>query len=160
MRLLQVEAEIAYLTQSLLAGVASPTVVSMIKMREQEKAKLEARHHPSQAASPATLLPSHVVKQRFEEKVGALRTSLDDRAVRGEAAQIVATLIESVTIYPGGEHGPEVEVVAKVADLVAYATNDNAAPKGGVCSSTAVVAGTRFDQCRTRIPLPARMASG
>jgi hypothetical protein len=56
-----------------------------------------------------------------------------------------ATLIESVTIYPNGEHGPEAEaeVVAKVSDLLAFATNDNAAREGGVMSSSVeLVAGT------------------
>ncbi len=47
--------------------------------------------------------------------------------VRTEAAQVLSTLIESVTIYPAGERGPEAEVVAKVSDLIAWATNDNAA---------------------------------
>ncbi|RYF11989.1 MAG: hypothetical protein EOO77_18285 [Oxalobacteraceae bacterium] len=52
------------------------------------------------------------------------------------------TLIESVTIYPEGPHGPEAEVMAKVSDLMAFATNDNAAPRGGMSSSMVVVAGT------------------
>lgn len=58
-------------------------------------------------------------------------------------------LIESVTIYPDGANGPEAEVVARVADLAAYATNDNAAPKGGVASSITVVAGARTGRCTT-----------
>ena len=68
---------------------------------------------------------------------------------------MLATLIESVTIYPNGEHGPEAEaeaeVVAKVSDLLAFATNDNAAPKGGDCSSMAVVAGTGFEPVTFRL---------
>lgn len=47
-----------------------------------------------------------------------------------------------MTIYPAGEHGPEAEVVAKVADPVAFATNDNAARKGDDRSFIAVVTGT------------------
>ncbi|MBX9860626.1 MAG: hypothetical protein K2Y20_13710 [Sphingomonas sp.] len=82
-------------------------------------------------------------------RFSALRDALDQEMVRSEAAEILSTLIESVTIYPDGEDGPEAEVIAKAADLLAFATNENAAPKGGVCSSIAVVAGTGFSQHRT-----------
>ena len=64
---------------------------------------------------------------------------------------MLATLIESVTIYPEGEHGPETEVVAKVADLVTFATNDNAAPKGGVIIFIVLVAGTGFEPVTFRL---------
>ena len=43
-----------------------------------------------------------------------------------------SALIESVTIFPDEERGPEPEVVAKVSDLIAFATNDNTAREGGV----------------------------
>jgi len=35
-------------------------------------------------------------------------------------------------ISPDGEHGPEAKVVTKVADLITFATNDDAAREGGV----------------------------
>ncbi len=81
-----------------------------------------------------------------------MREALDAETVRGEAAEILSTLIESVTIYPDGRDGPEAEVVAKVADLVAFATNDNAAREGGVMSSsTKMVAGTGFEPVTFRL---------
>ena len=89
--------------------------------------------------------------RRFKEKVAALRATLNDEAVIGEAAAVLETLIESVTIYPDGPHGPEAEVVAKVSDLMSWATNDNAAPKGGDCSSITVVAGTGFEPVTFRL---------
>jgi site-specific DNA recombinase len=98
----------------------------------------------------ATILPHPVLLDRFEQKVAALRVSLDDEAIRTEAAATLATLIASVTIYPG-ETGPEAEVVARVEDLMAFATNDNAAPKGGVGSSITVVAGTGFEPVTFRL---------
>ncbi|HXH16074.1 MAG TPA: hypothetical protein VNJ10_08055 [Sphingomonas sp.] len=64
-----------------------------------------------------------------------------------------AVHIESVTIYPDGKHNPEAEVVAKVADLVAFATNDNPAHEGGDRNSIVLVAGTGFGRCRTRFRL-------
>ena len=56
-----------------------------------------------------------------------------------------------MTIYPNGDHGREAEVVAKVGDLLTWATNDNAAPKGGVASSIALVAGTGFEPVTFRL---------
>ena len=49
-----------------------------------------------------TILPHPVLLQRFEEKIGRLCETLNDEAVRGEAARIIPTFIESVTIYPLG----------------------------------------------------------
>ena len=65
---------------------------------------------------------------------------------------MLATLIESVTIYPAGEHGAEAEVVARTADLIAYAANENSPRRGGDggCSVT-VVAGTGFGQKHTLV---------
>jgi site-specific DNA recombinase len=60
-------------------------------------------------------------------------------------------LIKSVTIYLGKDESAETEVVAKVDDLVAFATNTNAAPKGGVTSYVMVVAGTGFEPVTFRL---------
>ena len=80
-----------------------------------------------------------------------LRDALDDQSTRFEAAEILSTLIESVTIYPEGKGGPEAEVVAKVADLATFATNDNAALGGGVGHSMVLVAGTGFEPVTFRL---------
>ncbi len=132
-RLSQVEIEIASLAQNFLSGVVSPALTALLTERESEKARLEAAlgTSPRLTATP-DLPPATVLLERFTARVEALRASLDDDAVRPEAAAILATLLESVTIYPAGERGPEVEVSAKVSDLIAYATNDNA-PLGAAC---------------------------
>lgn len=78
---------------------------------------------------------------------------LREKAVRTEAAELMDRLIESVMIYPDDANGPEAEIVAIVEDLVTFALNDNAAPRGGASSSTAVVAGAEFHRCRTRFLL-------
>ncbi|MDQ0836217.1 recombinase family protein [Sphingomonas faeni] len=147
----QLEMELSHLTQNLLGGLVSPILMDMISDREAELARLSAQTVGATARKPADILPHPVLLQRFSEKVTALRTSLDDVTIRSEAAGALATLIESVTIYPHGEHGPEAEVVARVSDLLAWATNDNAAPKGGGCSSMAVVAGTGFEPVTFRL---------
>ena len=149
-RLRQVGTELANLYQNLLAGLASPAVRAMIEEREAEKLRLEASVG-TRAKPMAQILPHPALLELFVRKVETLRVTLDDLSVRTEAAQVMSTLIESVTIYPVGERGPEAEVVAKVSDLVAFATNDNAAPRGGASCSTAVVAGTGFEPVTFRL---------
>ncbi|WP_457355133.1 recombinase family protein [Sphingomonas sp. UYP23] len=151
-RLTVIQLEIDNLAVNMLSGVASPTLLNMLGEREVEKARLETLLALRPTMRPAaTILPHPALLRLFEQKVGALRESLDQQSVRGEAAEILATLIESVTIYPDGERGAEAEVVAKTAGLFAFATNANAAPKGGVCSSMAVVAGTGFEPVTFRL---------
>ena len=73
----------------------------MIADREAEKTQLEAvltsRATPAQNAD---ILPHPLLLEQFTRKVEALRASLDEDAVQTEAAAVLATLIESVTIYP------------------------------------------------------------
>ena len=146
-----VEREIHNLAANMLSGVASPTLLRMLGEREAEKARLEAFMTARRTAAPtASILPHPTLLRLFEKKVGVLRDALDQNSLRGDAAAILATLIESVTIHPGGESGPEAEVVAKLEDLMIFATNDNAAPEGGA-SSMAVVAGTGFEPVTFRL---------
>jgi site-specific DNA recombinase len=151
-RLAVVTREIDMLAANMLAAVASPALQKLLGDREAEKSRLEGQLNTRTNVAPsATVLPHPALLQLFDEKVGRLRETLDNETVRGEAAEILSTLIESVTIYPDGTDGPEAEVVAKVADLLAFATNDNAAPKGGDRSSMAVVAGTGFEPVTFRL---------
>ena len=152
-RLKRIETELANLYQNLLAGLASPVLRTMIADREAEKTKLEAVLTQKAApAQTADILPHPALLEQFARKVEALRASLDDDAIRPEASAVLATLIESVTIYPAGERGPEAEVVARTADLIAYAANENTRPGGasGGCSVT-VVAGTGFEPVTFRL---------
>lgn len=151
-RLAIVTREIDNLAANMLAAVASPALLKLLADREAEKARLGGQLSAPTTVMPSTTILSHpALLQLFEEKVGRLRETLDTETVRGEAAEILSTLIESVTIYPEETHGPEAEVEAKVADLIAFATNDNAALGGGVCSSMVLVAGTGLNRNRQSI---------
>ncbi|WP_277971266.1 recombinase family protein, partial [Sphingomonas echinoides] len=146
LRLEQLNTELDNLYQNLLAGLASPALRAMIAEREAEKVRLETRGGTVTTGKPfAIIVPHPELVERFRSKVAALRQSLDDASIRTETAAVLSTLIESVTIYPDEPDGPEAEVVAKMTDLIAYAVNDNAAPRGGDCSSMTVVAGTGFE---------------
>jgi site-specific DNA recombinase len=116
-----------------------------------EKVRLEAQLSSGRQTPPsAEMLPHPVLKARFEEKVAALRASLDTDATRPEASQILSRLLESVTIYPDSPGGPEAEVVALTGTLASFAMNDNSPQRGsaGGCSVT-LVAGTRTERCHT-----------
>ena len=113
----QLETELANLYQNLLAGLASPALQARISEREIEKARLATITRVAVERPSADILPHPALMDMFTQKVEALRTTLDDASVRSEASEILSTLIESVTIYPGGVRGPEAEVVAKVSDL-------------------------------------------
>ena len=85
---------------------------------EAEKAKLESLLTRSTSAKPlAQIVPHPVLVQKFGDKIGALRETLNDDAVRTEAAELIVKLIESVTIHPDGANGPEAEIVSNVTDL-------------------------------------------
>ena len=153
-RLKQVTTEIENPYQNLLAGLASSALRAMIAEREAEKVRLEARGGAVHDRKPAAiLLPHPELAEQFRSKVASFRQSVDDALIRTEAAAVLSALIESVTIFPDEPDGPEAEVVARVSDLMAFPTNDNAAPRGGDCSSMSLVAGTGFDRCRTRFRL-------
>ncbi len=100
-RLAIVTREIDNLAANMLAAVASPALLKLLADREAEKARLGG-----QLSAPTTVMPSATIMshpallQLFKEKVGRLRETLDAETVRGEAAEILSTLIESVTIYP------------------------------------------------------------
>ena len=144
--------EIKNLSANLLSGVISPTLAKMLGDRESEYAEIVARLAQS-PTPPATakVLPHPELVQLFRQKITVLANTLNDDAVQAQAAALMDKLIESVTIYPDGPRGPEAEVVANVADLVSWATNDNTAPKGGVASSTSVVAGAGFEPATFRL---------
>jgi len=134
--------ELENLSANLLTGVLSPTLQRLLTEREKEEALLEARLVTASAPVAPPFAVNHGdLQDLFARKVSDLCETLNDAAVRTEAAGILATLIESVTIYPEGPDGPEAEVVSKVADLAAFALNDNAIPGGRVTSSMAGVAG-------------------
>jgi site-specific DNA recombinase len=151
-RLLEVEAEIHNLSQNMLAGILSPTLTKMLAEREAEQAALKARLERVRPVVTAEILPHPVLLKRFEEKVADLRSALNDKSIRRQAAETLSSLIESVTIYPRAEGAPEAEVVASVATLMALAANENSPGAGGLRgSSVMVVAGAGFEPATFRL---------
>ncbi len=147
-----VTAEIANLGANLMAGVVSNTLVALLADREAEKTRLEAALRVQPEGKLGTLPDAAELSDVFAKRAARLTETLSDEAVRGEAAEILSRLIESVTIYPGEDGSAEAEVVAKIEDLVAFATNAESPPRGGERGcSMAVVAGTGFEPVTFRL---------
>ena len=137
----------------MLAGVISSAPSELLTKLESEKAMLKACLAKAVCPQPtAEILPHPILLERFREKIGNLVEALVDDAIRPEAVSIIANLIESVTIYPDGEHGPEAEVVASVATLMSFASNKDTRPGDSLdgCTVT-VVAGTGFEPVTFRL---------
>jgi site-specific DNA recombinase len=87
-------------------------MLKLLEACETEQARLEGHLRARMTVMPpTTILPHSALLQLLAEKVGRLRETLNAETVRGEAADVLSTLVESVTIYPNGEHGPEAEAL-------------------------------------------------
>ncbi len=147
-----IDAELATLSENLLAGVVGPTIMAMISTREKERAALIARLAASAKPTKAEILPHPVLIRRFEEKVARLREALNDKAVRGEAVTTIRSLVRSITIHsePGGAISADVEASADV--LLRYAQDAESPLRRGVGGcSVVVVAGTGFEPVTFRL---------
>ena len=111
-RLAIVTAEIANLSANMLAGVLSETLMKLLVEREGEKQQLEAQIGVQPSIEAITLPAPEDLTKLFAEKERSLTETLNDKRIRGEAGEILSTLIESVTIYPGANGFAEAEVVA------------------------------------------------
>ncbi|QXQ08402.1 zinc ribbon domain-containing protein [Sphingosinicellaceae bacterium] len=150
-RLKAVEAEIGNLAANMLEGVVGPTLRAMLAAREQERATLLAQIAEQPTSTDAVVLTHPTIRRRFEEKVANLQASLDDPAIRAEAAEQIAALIESVTVHPDGQQS-YIEVEATTSKLIDFATNENNPRRGsGRGCSIAVVAGTGFEPVTFRL---------
>ena len=160
-RLVELDREIDALSQNLLAGVVGPTITKMLTDRESEKSRIEAQLAEAARPKGAAVLAHPVLLRRFEEKVRDLRSALADPAIHTEAVDLIQNLLESVTIHPDGPAGPQAEVVAETAKLLAFANEkgprrsrvgaSSVGTPGGVPSSIAVVAGTGFEPVTFRL---------
>jgi hypothetical protein len=116
----QLDLPAEHLAANILSGIVNPTRAKLLSDREAEQAALEAKlAQQATTVPPGAVLP-HPTLLRLFEKVGELRQALDAERVRGEAAEILAKLIDSVTVYPNGEHGPEAEVATPMQVALAW----------------------------------------
>ena len=127
-RLKVVDAELANLSANLTAGAVGPTIMKLLADREAEQAMLVAKIENVAKPPAPILLPRAALLERYAVKVADLRDSLSQPGVRTEAAQILQDLLESVTILSDALGGPQAEIDASPATLIAYAGHTKAPP--------------------------------
>ena len=116
----------------MLVGVLWPTLQSALAHREAEQIGLTRQPSTIERPASAVLPAVPVLLDLFRTKVSILRASLNDEAVRPQAAEMLTSLIDRITVHNDAAGAPEAEIEASTARLVIFATNDNAAPRGGV----------------------------
>ena len=149
-RLEELDVEIGNLSRNLLAGVVSTTLAQMLSSREEERERLSAQLG-QEIVDEVRILPHPALVRRFEEKVAGIREALNDPAVRGEAAQIIRSLIGSITIEVV-DGAVVADVEASAGALIDFASNENN-PRRSLSGgrSVAVVAGTGFEPVTFRL---------
>lgn len=142
-RIAELDVEIGNLAQHFLGGAVSPTLSRMLAEREAEKARLEGRLTAKLAVGPS-VLPHPILLKRYEEKIGSLRTSLNDALIRNEATEIIRRLVVEVVVRQDERGAALLEVVASTATLIDFAQTTDAPRPGVGGRSIEVVAGTGF----------------
>ena len=153
-RLRVVEAELANLAANLTAGAVGPTIIGMIGEREAEKGRIEAQLAATSRKQPAIVVPHRELVEMFRSRVADLQNSLSDPEVRTQGAKILKDLLESVTILPDEDGGPQAEIAASPSKLIAYAQNARTPRRmtdGGETCTVMVVAGTGFEPVTFRL---------
>ncbi len=150
-RLKVLETEINNLAENLLHGVVSLTLSDMLANREAERRRLQGQL-AQQCAAPAKVLAHPVLFKRFEEKLGTLREALNQPELRGEAAELLRQLIDSVTVNVDDHGRSTLDIEAQGRALIDFATNTDAPHRySGEGRSVAVVAGVGFEPTTFRL---------
>ena len=92
----------------------------------------------------------------YAERVQQLETSLNNSAIREEAAEVLRSLIDRIELHPRGDgKGVDAELHGDLAEILAFCDESAGAgkfPKTSVSGSQlSVVAGTRSHLYRTRL---------
>ena len=77
---------------------------------------------PARVPNP-TMPDSTTLAHLYCEKVANLAQSLEDKAIRPQASNIIRQIIHSVAIYPSDQ--PEAEVAAERSRLIDFAANES-----------------------------------
>ena len=102
------------------------------------------------------MFPTHPrLAEIYAERVQQLETSLNNSAIREEAAEVLRSLIDRIELHPRGDgKGVDAELHGDLAEILAFCDKSDGAgkfPKTGVSGGQlSVVAGTGFTQERTR----------
>ncbi|PPC99457.1 MAG: resolvase [Hyphomicrobium sp.] len=101
--LAKIDREQDRLVDAIVSGVPAAKVKDRMAALEARKAELEGLLANAPEPSPVLMHPK--MGNRYREQVACLREALADPKDRGEAAQIIRGLIESITLTPSEQEG-------------------------------------------------------
>jgi site-specific DNA recombinase len=148
-RLEAVRRKIASMIRAIEDGLYQPSVKARMADLEAEKAVLEERLAAAPEPSKVRLHPN--LPGLYREKMAALEQALADPAIKDEAAEIVRSQIERITLTPKPGGGLDVQLYGDLARILqvceAGERNDKRPGHGGPGRELSVVAGARFGLC-------------
>jgi site-specific DNA recombinase len=115
-RLGAVQRKIASMIRAIEDGLYQPSMKSRMEELEAEKAALEERLASAPEAPVVRLHPN--LAQVYREKVATLETALADPAIKDEAAEIIRSLIERITLTPREDGTLEVLLHGELARIL------------------------------------------
>jgi hypothetical protein len=142
-KLARINSQIDSVVDSIANGFRSEALKSRLETLEAEKSTIE-RQLSAQPPSPLRLHPK--LPAVYRAKVDKLSTALADPAIRDEAAEIIRSLIDVVSVAPSQE-GIDVEVRGEISKLIRLADQKT---EQNQCS-VKVVAGAGFEPTTFRL---------
>ena len=115
------ERRVERLAEAIADGTAGPTVRAKLSDAEHRLAQLRAERAARAPAPVAELHPA--LPEIYRRRVAQLEQAFTgDPRRRAEAAQLIRSLIDGVTVWPGAGRGEvEIEVTGAVAAVLAFA---------------------------------------
>ena len=117
-RLEAVRRKIASLIRAIEDGLYQPSMKARMAELEAEKAALEARLAAAPEPPKVRLHPN--LAGLYREKVAALEQALADPEIKAEAAEIVRSQIERITLTPNAEDGLDVHLYGDLARILQF----------------------------------------
>jgi site-specific DNA recombinase len=146
-----VRRKIASMIRAIEDGLYQPSMKGRMAELEAEKAVLEARLATAPALPKVRLHPN--LAGMYRQKVAALEQALADPEIKAEAAEIVRSQIERITLTPNAEDGLDVHLygdLARILQLCEAGERKSERPGTGVPGrELSVVAGAHNHLCRT-----------
>ena len=145
--------KIASLIRAIEDGLYQPSMKARMAELEAEKAALEARLAAAPEPPKVRLHPN--LAGLYREKVAALEQALADPEIKAEAAEIVRSQIERITLTPNAEDGLDVHLygdLARILQLCEAGERTSERPRTNVPGrGVSVVAGAGFEPATFRL---------
>ena len=152
-RLEAVGRKIASMIRAIEDGMYQPSMKQRMAELEAEKAVLQERLAAAPEPPKIRLHPN--LPGLYREKVAELEQALADPAIKAEAAEIIRSQIERITLTPNDQGGLEVELYGDLARILQFCEageHKRERPgRGGPGRGLSVVAGAGFEPATFRL---------